>query len=306
MKNNVFKTLAIAALFGVSMGLNAQNYPAKQGTYDASTTTSDYVTVGARMPYYVTPDASIDALITLGVMKSSHFKWEITDNANAAVAISPKKYDNSGLTAGGAAGYNTENEISVVWAAPAAASATPYKVKATEHSIPGSNVFAEGCAGNTTERLIYVLPVPDAAVASTSATLSCGTIPGATTTYNVPLNLTGLGPWDVTYTVQYNSNPAGGPATTSVGTADATVTDANVYTKASAVTNLTGASGLSITLNGGGATNGYGMYTIVITNVKDRISKKSLDNINGTVSASTIKVYVAPTPQTGAVQHVAN
>ena len=109
------------------------------------------------------------------------------------------------------------------------AAGTQYVIRATEHSNPlGLANFAFGCADATPEvRNVFVLAAPTVAFDGTSGG-GCAIAPG--TTFYVPLNITGLGDWDVTYTVAYNGGAASAPATYTLTVADpiASVTDANV------------------------------------------------------------------------------
>lgn len=318
----ISKLLSVVALTAISVSMFAQNYPAKVNT-TATSTTSEYVTVGSQLPYYVTPDATIDGLITLGAMNNSNFKWIITTNADVAIpaaSANMKAADGSAaLGAGGAADYYTNNEVTISWlTGQTPAQANPYKIKVTEHSIPATGVFADGCDGNTQTRFVHVLPVPTIGVNSTTASIACGTTPGAGIFYYVPLKLTGIGPWDVTYSVTYNGAAyAAGGTTATVGTTQSITDDDNgtsdVYTLATTQSTLNAqvagnTAGIPLLINGGGANSGYGSYVVTITDVKDKISKKSLTSINGTVNIGEdkITVYVIPTPNTGAVQHVAN
>jgi hypothetical protein len=307
------KLFAIASLTFLAGTINAQsNYTLPSGSYDASLATNDYVTVGSRMPYYVKPDSAIDDLITVGAMNKSLFNWTITDNADAPVTITPKDYVGTGalnlpVAPAGNGVYAQENEISVVWdAAKVTPGATPYKVKVNEHGVPATGIFADACAAsNTVTRLIYVLNRPTITYTDTVVSLACGAIPGAALNYNVPLKVTGIGPWIVKYDVTYNGNPYLTAQTDTVGSTQAGIIDANVYTTATTASTPT----FSIPLNGLTAASGYGVYKVTVTNITDKISSKSLDVINSVASdLATVShdVYVVPTPVTRPIQHKAN
>ena len=234
-KMNFLRLTATVALFAIAgLGAFAQ-YVGPTATYDAVTTTSDYVTIGSRVPYYVAPDATIGAMATAGTMDYSEFQWEALTSALAPLAITPETYAGAALTVGeGLAPWVEENEISVTWAAPAVAG-TQYVLRATEHSNPlGAGNFAFGCADLTpVTRNVYVLAAPTVAFNGTSGG-GCAVAPGST--FYVPLDITGLGDWDVTYTVAYNGAAAGPAATYTLTVADPIggVTDANVIAQSTA------------------------------------------------------------------------
>jgi hypothetical protein len=313
-----FRVLVAAALAVVSISAFAQysSVPTAGGAggYDA-TGTSDYVTVGSRMPYYVDPDNAIEALIAGGNMDTSQFMWEVLSLpglVNQWGATTPEQADNTPLVAGGAAGYYTANEISVNWNVAANAR---YVVRATEHSMPISGVFAEGCDDPTAQAdTVYVIDRPTIVFPTTFYNAACGTTPGAATSFYVPINVTGLATWRITFSVTYNGAgyvPSG--EVVGFGALEGS-TDADVLANAASVKNLAGTptagtAGLNVVLNGGGATNGYGRYVVNVTNITDRISRKSQDVIAsqaGDLPASDYTIYVMPTPATGTIQHRIN
>lgn len=309
MKNsNFLKSIAISAMLIVAgMSAFAQYVGPTPGTYDAAT--SDYVTIGSRVPYYVAPDATIGAMATALTMDYSNFQWEVLTSALAPLALTPATYANGVLTAGeGAAPWVLENEISLTWAAPAAAG-TQYVLRATEHSNPlGAGNFALGCIDATPEvRNVYVLARPTIAFDGTEAG-GCTATPGST--FYVPLNITGLGNWEVTYTVSYNGNVAT-PGTYTLLIADpiAGVNDGNVIAQsvlsrpAAGTSSATpGTDGLGIAL----PLAQYGYYDVTITNVTDRISRKSLDALAASGAAGSFRILVTPTPDTNPIRHIQN
>jgi len=313
-KTTIFRKMAITAMFVIaSVGTFAQ-YVVQQGTYDASLITSDYVTIGSTMPYYVAPDASIQALIGLGAMTFSQFEWQMTTMGSVSLGITPLTYAGGALTTlaapNGAVGYFTQNEISVPWSSPQVAVGTEYEVQVQEHSVPASGIFAEGCPGTTTVRDIFVIAAPTITIPVAQNAMACGSIPAAGLTFYVPVTVTGIGPWTVTYSVTYNGAPYLAAAPNSVGVAPGE-TDATVFAVASTPTVLAGTptaatAGLPVVINGGGATNGYGMYVVTVTNITDEISRKSLDAIPGTLVSTTYTIYVNPTPATNPIQHEIN
>lgn len=305
---NFFRATATIALLLVAGLSTFAQYVGPTSTYDAVTTTSDYVTIGSRMPYYVAPDATIATMATAGTMDYSEFQWEVLTSVLAPLAITPENYAGNALTTGeGLAPWVDENEISVTWAAPAVAG-TQYVIRATEHSNPlGLANFTFGCADATPEtRNVFVLAVPTVAFDGTSGG-GCAIAPG--TTFYVPLNITGLGDWDVTYTVAYNGGAAGAPATYTLTVADPIggVTDANVIAQSTAARDADGTptgstDGLAIALPAAQ----YGYYDVAITGFTDRISRKSLDALLPVAAAGTYRIYVNPTPVTSPIQHLQN
>ncbi|MBN1789923.1 MAG: hypothetical protein JW830_05460 [Bacteroidales bacterium] len=307
-KMSFLRLTAIVALFAFAgLGAFAQ-YVGPTATYDAVTTTSDYVTIGSRVPYYVAPDGTIGAMATAGTMDYSEFQWEVLTSLLAPLAITPATYTDGALTVGeGLAPWVEENEISVTWAAPAVAG-TQYVLRATEHSNPlGAGNFAFGCADLTPEvRNVFVLAAPTVAFNGTQGG-GCSTAPGST--FYVPLNITGLGDWDVTYTVSYNGGAASAPATYTLTVADpiGTVTDANVIAesvlaRAANGTPTTSTDGLAIVLPAAQ----YGYYDVAITGFTDRISRKSMDALTAVTAAGTYRIFVNPTPVTSPIQHLEN
>jgi hypothetical protein len=302
------RTIATAVLIAIAtLGVFAQYVgptpPA--GTYDAAT--SDYITIGSRVPYYVAPDAIIAALAPAS-MDYSNFQWEVLTAALTPVAITPTTYGNTALTVGeGGAPWVQENEISVTWAAPAIAG-TQYVMRATEHSNPkGPGNFNFGCADATPEvRNVFVLARPTVAFNGASGG-GCSVAPAST--YYVPLTVTGLGSWQVTFTVSYNGGAAVAQAPYTLTVADpiAGVNDGNVIAQATLSRNADGTptastDGLAYVLPAAQ----YGYYDIAITDITDRISRKSLDVLAASGAASTYRIFVNPTPVTSPIQHIKN
>ncbi len=308
-KINIFRlTATLALFFTAGLGAYAQ-YVGPTSTYDAVTTTSDYVTIGSRVPYYVAPDATIAALAPVS-MDYSEFNWEVLTSALAPLAITPETYAGAALTVGeGLAPWVKENEISVTWAAPTAAAGTQYVLRATEHSNPlGALNFDFGCADATPEvRNVFVLAAPTVAFDGTEGG-GCTVAPG--TTFYVPLNITGLGDWEVSYTVAYNGGAVVASATPyTLLLAAPAVTDVNVIAESIAARDADGTSsatpatdGLAIDLP---ATQ-YGYYDVAITGFTDRISRKSMDAMTAVTAAGTYRIYVNPTPVTSPIQHLEN
>jgi hypothetical protein len=307
-KMNILRATATIAFFlAAGSGAYAQ-YVGPTATYDAVLTTSDYVTIGSRVPYYVAPDLAIAAMATAGTMDYSEFQWEVLTSALAPLAITPETYAGVALSGGeGGVPWVKENEISVTWAAPAVVG-TQYVLRATEHSNPlGLGNFAFGCADASPEvRNVFVLAAPTVAFNGTQGG-GCAIAPGST--FYVPLNITGLGDWDVTYTVAYNGGAPSAPATYTLTVADpiGTVTDVNVIAQSTAArvadgTPTAATDGLAIVL----PVAQYGYYDVAITGFTDRISRKSMDALTAVTATGTYRIFVNPTPVTSPIQHLQN
>lgn len=317
-KMNYLRITATIALFLIAgLGLFAQYVGPTATTYEDEN--SDYVTIGSRMPYYVAPDETIADMQTAGTMDYSNFRWEVLQSDLSALAITPATYANAALTEGeGLAPWVTQNEISVTWADPTVVAGTQYVIRVTEHSNPlGAGNFTLGCEDATPEiRNVYVLARPTIDW-GTAQTTGCGITPGAASTFYVPLDVTGLGEWEVTYSVTYNGAAYIASTTSAaLGTATTVTSDATVIAEAAATKNLegtpdSGTDGLPVVLNGGGTLNGYGYYDVTITNITDRISRKSLDmalvaSQVDDIPATAYRIYVNPTPVTNPIQHLEN
>ncbi len=297
--------LAVLSMFGLRA--IAQNVATPSaGAANVETANSDYVTVGSRLPYFVNTDATIQGMTDAGTMKASIFSWNVTNAADVNVAgasilnyagAAAAQYDKFRVPTAGT-GY-FDNEISILWGGPTFTAGTAYKVKVAEKSVTNSATI-EGCEDATPEvKDIFVLARPTVAFVGTEGG-GCATAPGSS--FNVPLTVTGLGNWDVTYTVSYNGAAASGPATYTLTLAAPAVTDANVITESTSA-RVTGATeGLSYTLPAAQ----FGYYDVTITNITDRISRKSMVPLTAAGAAGTFRIYVSPTPATSPIQHIRN
>lgn len=109
--------------------------------------------------------------------------------------------------------------------------------------------------------------------------------------YDVPVALTGFGPWEVEYDVEYTDLSGNSSTESKTAIIGAYGDTDGVYDMAVDLTSLAGADA--------------GQYTITITNLDDRISLKALNDIKGTTTAN-IQIVAAPTPNTGAIRHIKN
>jgi hypothetical protein len=307
---NLFRTLVTAALAVFSTSAFAQYSllpTANGGT--PYTVTSEYATVGSRMPYFVTPDATIVALQP-AQMQQSEFRWRFLNGGNAAVMTTPPAVLDvdagaTPATAGtGGAPYYEGNEISVVWAAKpdaGVAQGDHWVVEAMEHSIPFGGVFADGCDGSVQTRNVYVIDAPTISVSAT-AYKACNFTLG--NTFYIPYTATGVENWSVSYTLSINGGAAAANTANGLnsdGSADAP-TDVTILTAPQVSRNMTGTPGAT-TYGIPITTTVYGQYAVTITDITDRISRKAMNTVAGTITAGTYTFYLVPTPTTNAIQH---
>ena len=256
----IFILTTIVLIAGLSTNLNAQ---------DMVTGGIDTVTVGSKMPYAVDASITPDAL-----MNASQFDWFVTDNTDA-VTTTGFTVDE---TKDGGTGYYTSDSVNINWTA---AAGTQFKVKVAEVSMPK---FGTGCAGSTEELAVEVVALPSIDFQNASGG-GC-----ALTTFDIPLNLTGYGPWTVEFTVEKNSS--GSPATH-------TSKKGSLSTKGTVTT-------LNLTLDNTHL-SGTGLYEVVITKIFDRISTKSLTELNGTLPGTNLfTLGINPTPVTEPIRHLEN
>lgn len=259
---NIITSIALVA---ISSGLYAQTMV---------TTDPDTVTLGSTMPYAVTPDPIIAGMAG---MDPSDFYWTVTDDADVDLAdgaIFNILQGNSGDTL-------SNDSITIEWGT----STGDYKVKVAEVSNPQ---FGEGCMGDTEERGIMIVDVPSMVFDGTSGG-GCGV-----TTWSIPLDVSGYGPFEVDFTITYDDGSGPG--------APETVTDRVVGAVADAGTGLS----LTLDLTAGDLDEGDGTYTVEITDVTDAISRKSLVDVAGDTNTDQYVVGVYPTPDTSPIRHIEN
>lgn len=234
----------------------------------------DSVVVGSTMPYGVTPDATIAAMTS--VMNPSQFRWMMTDESDNVIT--------TGFTVAEvpAAGLYAEDSINVTWSA---ASGSAYKVKTTEVSQPK---FGASCDGNTTELLVRILDVPTIGLNGSAPFQSGGCGLSSDT---ISIDVSGIGPWDVTFSVEFDDN--GSPVE---------------YTETIGSVGMNGNFTLDLVLDDANhLTNGSGKYDVNLLNVTDRISAKSLTDVPGTVTtADEYVIGIYPAPNTGSIRHINN
>ncbi len=237
----------------------------------------DSVVVGSQVVYEVDRDADVQTFVTSGFLSPSQFNWQISADGSIVETA-------SGVDFGGSPLF-TQNRISVGW------SATGTKqITVAEFSINAAN-DAIVCNGADSTLTVEVLPVPT----YTTDDGSNGACEAQD--YNVPLTLTGYGPWTVEYEIVYTDIDGNSPPA---------VTDTKVV---GTIADNIGTSGKSFDLPiAADELSGVGSYAITITQVDDRLTVKDQNGaIHATNAGSNAySLYVYPTPTTGTIQHITN
>lgn len=288
MKTSTFlKSIVVIGLMGITTsGLFAQTGTRYNTVPASAAEATDTVALGARMPYFVATDPNTTTAVTAGFLNPSVYKWVFKDNADVLLAPQPSvlQYGGAAATTLGLAGYFDQNEISVTWSAIGS-----YEIEATEHSMPKTGT---GCDGSIESRVVVVQALPTFAFNATST----GACAGGTTSFDLPITLSGSGPWKVSYTITLGG--------TTVAVPDQIVTNGKMPYTAS-ITTLP----LTVDLTAGALSGAAGTYTIAVTKVTDRITEKALNTtLAGTVNPAsdefTIGIIAAPTTQP--IRHVTN
>lgn len=179
--------LTLGLSFVMSIGLFAQN-PQTGRTrpvyvYDATDITltgADVATVGAQMPYRVTPDVFFSSRPT--IFNPSIFSWTADNSATV------------NGTAAGVAGFYVENQISVTM--PATTGTVNLSVAEMSQPIAGT-----GCVDASPEQIaITVVDKPTLVIAQAAGSLSGCAI---TTNQDIDVTFTGTAPFYVNYTITY-------------------------------------------------------------------------------------------------------
>jgi hypothetical protein len=280
----ICKTGMIAVALTWSAGVWAQpSLPGDYVTFQKVDETIDTVTVGSRMAYRVKGDAVIAAMPAT-IMDPSIFKWLFSET------VTIKSLDGTSTLSEVGAGthYYAEKEISVVMPAnPGAMTLT-----IAEKSRPK---VGTGCESPDSVANIRIVPKPKLEWPATKEIGGC-----SGNNVDIALTLTGYKDWVVTYDVLYTAYTVGATTSTIVSGAKATIGSAQKLTIASSVF--------------GTAPGNPGKYEIRVTNLTDRISRKSLDQdlvkaVAGTdIPAATnmYTIHVYPTPTTHKLEHVKN
>jgi hypothetical protein len=294
MKTNILKTgLFAAAMTLCTAGVFAQ--PTLPGDYVKFATAGeresiDSVTVGSRMAYRMAGDPVI-ANMPAAVMNPSIFKWNFSQSVTIKSLDGSQtltEFDNTASP-----GYYTNKEISVVM--PTTAGSMTLTVNEKTRPVTGT-----GCEGTDSVANITVV---DKSTLRWPGTIEVGSC--TATDVVIPLTLAGSlkgrHEWDVTYEVLYTpyDNYPSGTITKVAGTT-VRIPAANTLTINSTVFDAAG------------------KYEVKVTNLSDRISRKSLDQAavaavagvvgtgGATIPSAMYAIHVYPTPQTKKLEHVKN
>jgi len=273
--------IVLIALIGIT-------FTAQSQTYVLSTVageTRDSVTVGSRAGYQVSPDPTIVALSA--IMNPSIYKWVFSNAAPIRKSDGTLDTDLSPLNVG----FYSDTAISAIM--PAAPSTITVSVM--ERSQPKAGT---GCDGNTQTLNLDVLPRGTIAF-TTLSDGACSAQP-----FNIPVNLTGFGPWIVEYSITYTTF-----AGVSSPAVNYTIAGANAATLGTVANH--GATSLNLVIPAIQLNSGLGTYAVNIINVFDRFSMKSLDltlvaSQAGDKPAVPFDIFVYPTPTTSPIKHVKN
>lgn len=225
----------------------------------------DSVTIGSLMQYEVTPDATIAGMAN---MYNSHFEWVISGSNT------PEEADSAST------GLYTQSTITVRWAGSAGDNPT---VSVAENSRP---YFGTGCADATPEtQSVLLLAKPTAAWNGATTGGGCNV-----TTYDIDVDVSGVGPWIIDYTVSKDGGAAAPKTSAAIGSASDK-----------------GSNTITLPLDASHF-SGVGVYTVNITAISDRISRKSIDaaDLSGSLPGTAYTIGINPTPNTGTIRHIQN
>jgi hypothetical protein len=247
-------------------------------------TNVDTVTVGATMPYYVNGDPNMHMLRQWGAITAkSTYSWTVPVASTATIT-------------------GSDSLVSVKW--PLAGT---YRLTVKENPGAVATGYPTLCPSVPYAMDVKVLNRPTVAWNGTTPVAGgCGVSGG--TPITVPIDLKGIGQWEVDYTVQY------------FNLANQEVTVAGITRAASEPAVLLGAASnkndgtalanqslLSISIPADKSTGDYGKYVITITSISDRISRKSGIPSEATdIPSVSYTIYSMPTPTTQPIQHIKN
>ena len=280
------KTLKLSLIVG--LGLIAGSLTAQ--TYQTAPFETDTVAVSSKAKYKV--DLYYNDVAPSPLFNASGVNWTFPAGYAAADF---KQIDGVTALSTGADGAYNQKEIVMDLKSAAGTSLT---LSAQEQSRP---ISGTGCpAANTTTRSIVVVALPTATFGIDSG--GCA-LPA---TISLPVNFTGYGNYDIRFSVQAKDMLGA-----NVGAAfNVDLTNIkNVRTTQSAKLVYVAVSTATFTALPAG-----GYYVISMTNLQDRISKKSLNYAFNTTQVANATptsgdVYnfgVYPTPVTQPIQHIKN
>lgn len=294
-KSNFLRTLVAAVMVTVSSTaifaqVTAPGWTGTAPTYgvafrDSSTevpaqaTNIDTVTVGSVMPYMVKGDPIMHQLRQIGALQKSDFNWALSGGGT--------------LTAPAA----KDTVITVTWGtAPGL-----YNITVAESPVAATG-FPTPCAGTSQKLPVRVVARPTVAWNGSTTVGGCNV---ANTTVGIPVDVTGIGKWVITYDlVYYNLSNVATSITGVTGTdLTATIGLENNKNDGTALTNQTMLS-INVPSTGAGA---YGKYVLTIKSVKDRISTKSgVSSSTGDYPSGAYTIVSYPAPTTQPIQHIKN
>lgn len=280
MNHSIFQKslVVVIAILGITFTAQSQTYVLSSVAGE----TRDSVTVGSRAGYRVSPDPTIVALSS--IMNASIYQWAFSPVASilkpdgtATTPVSPGFYSDTAISG-------------VMPAAPGTIT-----VSVMERSQPK---VGTSCDGNVQTLNIDVF--------SRATITFTGTGNGACSAqdYNIPVNLTGFGPWTVEYSITYT--PFAGVSAAPVTYTIAGGTAATLGTAANS-----GATSLNLPILTAQLSSGLGTYSVNIINVFDRFAMKSLDltlvaSQAADKPAAAYDLFIYPTPTTSPIKHVKN
>jgi hypothetical protein len=334
-KMNLFRMLAIVTMFTLATnGAFAQGLTTtgtasviKTGpNFPADNEYIDMVTVGSKMPYQVTPDPTVAAMVDNVTFFPSVFNWTVTGVGNALELPA----SHTGLTpddnANGTpvyAGFFKESSVAVQWGATVG----DYTISVSEQAQ--NNAGLPACAGAAVNLDAWVMAKPivsfdEAATPLVNGTLNiigtpndgilggCGLSGASPVDVLLAVDLTGTDQYQVSYKTDYypliGAPVMGSFAFTPTKFDDGTHTFLSVSGPASPNTGtVSNNNEIKVTI----PANTYGKWVVTLQGVNDRVSRKSFSALPtpdlGTVGATaSLTIYSMPTPTTQPIQHVTN
>jgi hypothetical protein len=272
--------LTVVILSGIGFSLTAQTFPAGMQAHGNNSSgvpsaneTVDSVTIGGTLDYFVMPDPALNPGYNYSVNPltnlTSTFDWTGTTGQSSVT------YKKSGPT-------DIPNYVQIVWGNVAGL----FQISVAEQA-------AAGCADPTPT----TVPVRLIGLPTLTYPVAGGNQAYCSTAADGSTNIT-VTPLTVNFTSSVSGNKLIQLRYTITSTSHGTVAT-NVLTSVTATSATTGTFSIASPLNF------YDSYTITLTEVTDRIARKS--NVVGAPSGNlTYTVNVNRTPSTGTIYHVPN
>jgi hypothetical protein len=234
----------------------------------------DTVTVGSRMPYFVAPQDEVYGM-------TFEYKWVF-----GPTSLPILNFAGDVVTAGSSEGFYAENEISVEMPSEPG----ELTVSTNVQSVVGGTVL---CApGEDVTYNIQVVPAPTLEWDGNSPLLLC--VSNLSSEIPVGIQLTGYRQWMLDYKiVKYNLDGSDLEDFTPIAIEDVVIGENTNINKTSTFA-IDGSNFLP------------GKYSVTITKLTDRISRKSLDFVDGNYPESSFDIMVYPAPTTKPLQHIRN